>query len=209
MPPPGSPTLRRRRRPRASRRSGSTARSARPGFPNVQLPQLAAKLNWRRAAGESKDFASLAAGRRSAVGDEFACKKQAREESGGGGRTRTYEGLASGFTVRPLCRSGHSPFGAWPEAKTPRTSRGAIGPPYLSPAPPCQLQKRLGRRGREPRRQAAAIAAACSARPMAGGAGGGRTERQRSGEARPDEAASPERAQCKGDEVADASGTPC
>jgi hypothetical protein len=28
---------------------------------------------------------------------------------GGGGRTRTYEGLASGFTVRPLCRSGHSP----------------------------------------------------------------------------------------------------
>ena len=61
---------------------------------------------------------------------------------GGGGRTRTYEGLASGFTVRPLCRSGHSPFGAWPEAKTPRTSRGAIGPPYLSPAPPCQQQKR-------------------------------------------------------------------
>ena len=28
---------------------------------------------------------------------------------GGGGRTRTYEGIASGFTVRPLCRSGHSP----------------------------------------------------------------------------------------------------
>src|SRR4029434_7295545 len=28
---------------------------------------------------------------------------------GGGGRTRTYEGSASGFTVRPLCRSGHSP----------------------------------------------------------------------------------------------------
>ena len=27
---------------------------------------------------------------------------------GGGGRTRTYEGLASGFTVRPLCHSGHS-----------------------------------------------------------------------------------------------------
>ena len=27
---------------------------------------------------------------------------------GGGGRTRTYEGVASGFTVRPLCRSGHS-----------------------------------------------------------------------------------------------------
>ena len=29
---------------------------------------------------------------------------------GGGSRTRTYEGLASGFTVRPLCRSGHSPI---------------------------------------------------------------------------------------------------
>ena len=29
---------------------------------------------------------------------------------GGGSRTRTYEGLASGFTVRPLCRSGHSPM---------------------------------------------------------------------------------------------------
>src|SRR5689334_1810684 len=28
---------------------------------------------------------------------------------GGGSRTRTYEGIASGFTVRPLCRSGHSP----------------------------------------------------------------------------------------------------
>ncbi len=30
-------------------------------------------------------------------------------KTGGGGRTRTDEGLASGFTVRPLCRSGHSP----------------------------------------------------------------------------------------------------
>jgi hypothetical protein len=39
-----------------------------------------------------------------------------RFRSGGGGsRTRTYEGLASGFTVRPLCRSGHSPS-AQPEA---------------------------------------------------------------------------------------------
>ena len=28
--------------------------------------------------------------------------------TGGGGRTRTYEGVASGFTVRPLCHSGHS-----------------------------------------------------------------------------------------------------
>src|SRR5665213_1404958 len=30
-------------------------------------------------------------------------------KAGGRGRTRTYEGIASGFTVRPLCRSGHSP----------------------------------------------------------------------------------------------------
>jgi hypothetical protein len=33
-------------------------------------------------------------------------------KAGGGGRTRTYEGLASGFTVRPLCHSGHSPMPA-------------------------------------------------------------------------------------------------
>ncbi len=37
--------------------------------------------------------------------------------AGGGGRTRTYEGLASGFTVRPLCRSGHSPH---PQGTSPR-----------------------------------------------------------------------------------------
>ncbi len=30
-----------------------------------------------------------------------------KQDNGGEGRTRTYEGLASGFTVRPLCRSGH------------------------------------------------------------------------------------------------------
>src|SRR5277367_5316505 len=35
-------------------------------------------------------------------------------KAGGGGRTRTYEGLASGFTVRPLCHSGHSPMPAGP-----------------------------------------------------------------------------------------------
>jgi hypothetical protein len=36
--------------------------------------------------------------------------ENAMKSNGGGGRTRTYEGLASGFTVRPLCRSGHSPY---------------------------------------------------------------------------------------------------
>src|SRR5215471_20117689 len=34
-------------------------------------------------------------------------------QGGGRGRTRTYEGIASGFTVRPLCRSGHSPPKPW------------------------------------------------------------------------------------------------
>ena len=34
---------------------------------------------------------------------------QIQRLDGGGGRTRTYEGIASGFTVRPLCHSGHSP----------------------------------------------------------------------------------------------------
>jgi hypothetical protein len=41
-------------------------------------------------------------------------KSKARRVAGGGGRTRTYEGLASGFTVRPLCHSGHSPLSAGP-----------------------------------------------------------------------------------------------
>src|ERR1700733_4822 len=38
--------------------------------------------------------------------------KRLKHLAGGGGRTRTYEGLASGFTVRPLCHSGHSPVSA-------------------------------------------------------------------------------------------------
>jgi hypothetical protein len=65
----------RARRPEA----GSTAPSARPGFPNAQLPQLATKLNWRRAAGESKGGASLAAARRSTIGDEFGRKIKLRK----------------------------------------------------------------------------------------------------------------------------------
>src|SRR5690242_10102965 len=40
---------------------------------------------------------------------EFPLLKQV----GGRGRTRTCEGIASGFTVRPLCRSGHSPPKPW------------------------------------------------------------------------------------------------
>ena len=39
----------------------------------------------------------------------MSCLKWWGKHNGGGSRTRTYEGVASGFTVRPLCRSGHSP----------------------------------------------------------------------------------------------------
>ena len=41
---------------------------------------------------------------------------------GGRGRTRTYEGIASGFTVRPLCRSGHSPPKPWHRVDLERQS---------------------------------------------------------------------------------------
>src|SRR5262249_1629810 len=44
-------------------------------------------------------------------------------EAGGGGRTRTYEGIASGFTVRPLCRSGHSPEPHGNKAENPGRAR--------------------------------------------------------------------------------------
>jgi hypothetical protein len=43
------------------------------------LPQLAAKLNWRRAAGECKSVAPLAAGAAPAIGDEIARKKEAQK----------------------------------------------------------------------------------------------------------------------------------
>ena len=43
-------------------------------------------------------------------------------KGGGRGRTRTYEGIASGFTVRPLCRSGHSPPKPWHRVDLERQS---------------------------------------------------------------------------------------
>ena len=57
-------------------------------------------------------FRLCAPGSRGFAGHGAACRKylQSQRLAGGGSRTRTYEGLASGFTVRPLCRSGHSPF---------------------------------------------------------------------------------------------------
>lgn len=47
--------------------------------------------------------------------------------NGGRGRTRTYEGIASGFTVRPLCRSGHSPLAR--KATGPSSDRRLMGKP--------------------------------------------------------------------------------
>ena len=53
-----------------------------------------------------------------------------RKRIGGGGRTRTYEGYASGFTVRPLCRSGHSPaLAGGREARPQRAAGGSYDEP--------------------------------------------------------------------------------
>jgi hypothetical protein len=56
---------------------------------------------------------------------------------GGGGRTRTYEGLASGFTVRPLCRSGHSPASTCMARgrKRPRVDEAGCGEAYVASPP--------------------------------------------------------------------------
>ncbi len=68
-----------------------------------------------------------------------------RQNKGGGrGRTRTYEGLASGFTVRPLCRSGHSPIPLgerWPRGQTPGGLAGTRAV-YGDAGGDCQLQLR-------------------------------------------------------------------
>ncbi len=53
--------------------------------------------------------------------------KHSEERRGGGGRTRTYEGIASGFTVRPLCRSGHSPSHVGRAATASTTGLPAAG----------------------------------------------------------------------------------
>ncbi len=54
---------------------------------------------------------------------------------GGGSRTRTYEGLASGFTVRPLCRSGHSPIVSQRDGGRDEAADAAA---YAAPAAQCQ-----------------------------------------------------------------------
>src|SRR5262245_51134079 len=64
---------------------------------------------------------------------------------GGGSRTRTYEGEASGFTVRPLCRSGHSPKSLLDcSSQTPASpgfARAQIGPLYARDDTACQSEK--------------------------------------------------------------------
>src|SRR5258707_3419494 len=66
--------------------------------------------------------------RKKAVNPDRVCVNALILKAGGGGRTRTYEGLASGFTVRPLCRSGHSPMpqDQVSRTKTPRAGRGGL-----------------------------------------------------------------------------------
>ena len=63
-------------------------------------------------------------------------------EAGGGGRTRTYEGLASGFTVRPLCRSGHSPAPMRQRSRDENAPGLARGGSWLMlrERPACQLE---------------------------------------------------------------------
>src|SRR5690606_2539319 len=72
-----------------------------------------------------------------------------RQNKGGGrGRTRTYEGLASGFTVRPLCHSGHSPVPLgkrWPMDQAARRLTGTRAV-YGDAALCCQHQSRLADR---------------------------------------------------------------
>jgi hypothetical protein len=63
--------------------------------------------------------------------------------AGGGGRTRTYEGLASGFTVRPLCHSGHSPMSAGPslaDENAPGWPRRVAARLMLPHGSACQLE---------------------------------------------------------------------
>ena len=62
-------------------------------------------------------------------------RRDLRRMAGGGGRTRTYEGLASGFTVRPLCHSGHSPMSAEIKSrgqKRPGLAEAGCGKAYVA-----------------------------------------------------------------------------
>jgi hypothetical protein len=89
---------------------GSPSRSSRPQGP----PSLSGLRRTSRASADKSGFrpASLLRnfGAAAFATPGLAEPKPAKQaKAGGRGRTRTYEGIASGFTVRPLCRSGHSP----------------------------------------------------------------------------------------------------
>ena len=74
---------------------------------------------------------------------------------GGGGRTLTYEGLASGFTVRPLCRSGHSPASeslSLEDESAPGRPRRVAGRLMLPGAAACQLEISSQKSVAQPRR---------------------------------------------------------
>ncbi len=99
------------RRRTASRGADSPHEPGRGSRSRVLSPSLKAggRASWTPEAGlrDAGDLESL-----SVAGERRGAQMQRLADErggGGGGRTRTYEGLASGFTVRPLCRSGHSP----------------------------------------------------------------------------------------------------
>ncbi len=97
-----------RRTDRSSRRQG--------GRPHPPTTRAVASIHLQRRLTQSSrglSAVALNAARRSGARPfrrrSLSVGPLQKNFRGGGGRTRTYEGLASGFTVRPLCRSGHSP----------------------------------------------------------------------------------------------------
>src|SRR3569623_1549672 len=82
------------------------------------------------------------------IGSDGAANRQfvKQFQSGGRGRTRTYEGIASGFTVRPLCRSGHSPISTHSVDRTKKTEPTLSGYGALYGQPTRRSQWRPVRR---------------------------------------------------------------
>jgi hypothetical protein len=102
MPPPGDALAGVAARARHAEPE-STARGAPvPAFRTVQLPQLTAKLNWRRAAGESKGVASLAAGgNRQRRADHFQRDEEVVDVGANG-----LEAAAARFVLKPAEETG-------------------------------------------------------------------------------------------------------
>ena len=91
--------------------------------------QLRLEIRSRR-----QDFHEPRPASRDIAGAHPARRKLAKFQGviGGGSRTRTYEGIARGFTVPPLCRSGHSPTG--PNAPRGGSDKGSANAGASSPA---------------------------------------------------------------------------